>query len=442
LAAIDCVNLNDVVAGGSEARSYRANPRANSLTLNSQLLIFAVALLLRAGYVLAQYRWGIVSGDFKSGDAGLYLRLADSLLAGRGLADGSGPTAFVMPGYPLFLSACFYLFGRNSEIASLIQSGLSALACVWIARSTALLFSRSAGVVAGLIAAGYYELVLWTSGQLLTEPLYFFLVASAIYALLAALDSTPDSSRRAMMALAGALFGLAALVRPNALGVVAVIALMMAGIAVWNRQSRDTLNAALFVAGCVVVMLPWGIRNSVAVGQFTLASTEGGHVFWLGNNPGYDRRESPDFIRYGGYTAMFPGLAEAAGKSEIEANRIYRQAAINHIIAHPGLWVERGFHKLWNMWRPTFSHSSWRNRLLAWTLYPALLGLSVCGLIAAWPERARAWPLFVFLLGNLLIHFTITGEIRFRVPLWVALIPFAAVSITRMIPSNGEAALA
>jgi hypothetical protein len=169
------------------------------------------------------------------------------------------------------------------------------------------------------------------------------------------------------------------------------------------------------------------------MGQFTLSSTESGYVFWLGNNPGFDRRESPDFIKYQGYTAMFPQLPESAGKSEIEVNRIHREAAFAYIKAEPLLWIRRAFDKLWNMWRPVFSGSSMTHRIIGYTVYPLLLGLALAGMVLSRRDFNRTWPLLAFIAIHLLLHGAITGEIRFRIPLWAALIPFSALTISRLI---------
>jgi len=177
--------------------------------------------------------------------------------------------------------------------------------------------------------------------------------------------------------------------------------------------------------------------------HFTLLSLEGGHVFWLGNNPEYDRFEHPDFTKWGGYTLMFNNFPEEVkGKTEVEADQVFSQTAWQHIFAHPFNFVVRGFHKTWNMWRPTFSGSSWKNLLVSWTIYPMLLLLSLSGIWLSLRKRlvtaqtVAAGVLVWIFLTNLLIHFTITGEMRFRVPLWTVLIPFAALTVSVIIPKS------
>ena len=417
---------------------------ANRFLRKTQFFIFGLAFLLRAGYVLAQYRYGIVNGGFIGGDTPRYLTYATNILAGKGMANQIGLTAYDMPGYGIFLAACFALFGTNPIWASLIQSILSAVACVFIARYTAILFGNKAGLIAGLTAAFYYELILWTSGQILTEPLYTFTLAAALYALVVA--TTAENRLTGKFIFAGALFGLATLVRPTVFApAIAIGGLLFAG-AFFNRQ-KQFKHSLLFIATFLLVLLPWGLRNYLALNSFIILSNVGGHVLWLANNAEYDRYEHPDFAQFGGYTPVFTPPAELQaqldGKTETEQTEIFRRTAFEHIYNYPKEFFIRAGHKFWNMWRPTFSISSGRNLFLSLTFYPLLLFSSLFGIFLVWKStepnseflrNKLSDPIFLlsaFLLVHLLVHSIVNAEIRFRVPLWTALIPFAALTFSK-----------
>jgi 4-amino-4-deoxy-L-arabinose transferase-like glycosyltransferase len=416
------------------------------LSSRTLFAVFALAFSLRAAYVLIQYHYGVVVGAFVSGDSPLYIGIAENILAGNGIAYENEPTAFVSPGFPVFLALCFGIFGANPVWASLAQCVLSALLCVFTTLTAAEMFGRKAGIIAGIIAAVYFELILWTSGQILTEPLYSFLLAAAVYTLVRA--SVSENSSNWKFALSGLLFGLSALVRPLALAVALGLGILI--LFVFLLHKREQIKKPLiFMAFCLLIMQPWGIRNYFVFNHYLLLSSEGGFVFWLGNNPEYDRYEHPDFQRFGGYTAMFkppPELAiQLRDKTEAEQNQFFARQALRHIYDQPGAFLTRALHKTWNMWRPTFSGSSFQNKLISFTVYPLLLLLSLFGIFLAWRKAlAESFNLknfllhltkpvgllCVFLLIHLLIHAVINGEIRFRVPLWTALIPFAAFTIT------------
>jgi hypothetical protein len=239
--------------------------------------------------------------------------------------------------------------------------------------------------------------------------------------------------------LAGAAFGLAGLARPLALPIAVSVTAFLLTVFLLKRR-KHWARPLLVLCFCLLTMLPWGVRNYYTMNHFTLLSLEGGHVFWLGNNPEYDLFEHPDFTKWGGYTLMFNKFpAEVQGQTEVGRDRNFRQAAWRHIWAHPFNFIIRGFHKTWNMWRPAFSGSSWKNLLVSSTVYPALLLLALWGIwrsIRKEPitsQTIAAGALAWIFLTNLLIHFTITGEIRFRVPLWTILIPFAAQSFSEIL---------
>lgn len=390
--------------------------------------------------MLVQQRWALVfGGDLQGPDARLYRELGESLVAGRGLFSPGpigwkesgypfavGPTGWVMPGYPTLLAVCRVAVGDSTVAIQLVQCVLGALTCVFIARIAAALFGRTAGWVAGVIAAVYYELVFSVSG-IMSESLYTCLVAAMLWALVDAVKSGAGSLAR--FASAGLLFGAAALVRPQAFGAAMVLAGIMAMTAM-RAPGRRAVEGAVFAGTCVAVLIPWAVRNDRVLGRFTLLSTESGYALWLGNNPGYDRVRS-DFSQLGGYSpaALFPPLPETRGRRESDVNHIYTEAAIDHIVSHPWRWIARAPHKLWNMWRPAEVASSPRHQAIAWTVYPALLFAAALGLMRSRGVEG-AWPLRVFLLANLMLHAAVTGEMRFRIPLWPAVMPFAALGLS------------
>jgi len=408
-----------------------------------QWAIFGLALTLRAGLVLTQHFWHLFfGGSLGAGDQRLYAMLAENIARGQGmvvsgsLAWGSpsgypfalGPTAWVTPGYPLFLAACRLVFGDSVFAVELVQSVLGAATAVVLAHVTAAVFGARAGAIGGFIAACYVELALSAFG-LATEPLYTFVLSLALLATLRAVSAAGLVGYVA----AGALFGTAALVRPTAFPVALVLAGLLPLCAAQPSGWAWSGRAAVFAGACVLVLLPWGVRNHVAMGRFMLMSSEGGYVLWLGNNPEYDRMAS-DLGRFGGYgpVASFGPvlgrLPEAAGLSEMESYAVYRGAAIAHITEHPERIPRRIFHKMWNMWRPMHSTASWRQQIVAGISYPVLILLSGVGFLG-FLRRRTAWPLHVFLILSVALLAVGIGAIRYRVPLWTALIPFAAGTV-------------
>ena len=133
------------------------------------------------------------------------------------------------------------------------------------------LWGRLVAIIAGVIAAVFPPLVLY-SASLLTEPLFVLLVLAA---LLATLEFR--SERRMRWAIAAWRFcGLAALTRTN--GILLVVG---AGLGVWTvrpRFSRAGLAAPLVVAlAALITVTPWVIRNAVVFHRFVGIGTQTGY---------------------------------------------------------------------------------------------------------------------------------------------------------------------
>lgn len=407
------------------------------------LFLFGLSFVLRAS-IVAGYRLGFLNGGLEGGDTHLYVGIAGGLIDGAGFAFEGEPTAYISPFYPIFLGAIFFLFGENLLLTGFIQSILSSLVPVWIFYYTSLIFeNRTTGFLAGLIAAINYEFILWANAQILTEPLYVFLLATALLFLVRGIGKPLRSYFD--FAFSGFFFALAALTRPLPIGVaLGIFLLIFAGV--FFSASLDWKKPIVFISVFLCLMLPWGIRNYLVMDALTISSLETGHVLWLGNNPEYDLYAHPDFQKFGGYTAMIEPDEELIerlnGKSSAERNRIYREAALAHIKNHPSEFLKRAAHKNWNMWRPNFSNSSGRNNLISFTFYPLILFSALIGMFLAllnlrgrFPEKILH-PVSIFaliFLVHIFIHSVVTGEIRFRVPLWVVLIPFSAFAFSILL---------
>ena len=395
--------------------------------LKIPFLLFSVALLLRVLFVLAKYCFNIFPSGvfFYAADSGLYDELAQSLLRGEGMSRYGHPTAYYMPLYPIFLAGCYALFGRNFLIVGIVQSLLGALVCVFVYLMGKEVFNQRVGILAGTWAAVYYELVLWNSGQILTEPLYTFLITFGMLLLVRAFGETKIQEKNQQKLLflhsgaSGMLIGLASLTRPIVLGFGVVVAFWL-----FLRQSK--VRILIFGFALILTMLPWVVRNSLVFHDFLLGSSEGGWVFYLGNNPHSTGGG-------GGSNEAIPALPMPPGLSETEVNRRYYQAAFQFIKEHPGRALSLLLPKLLNTWRPVYANSSLKHKLIAYPSYGALVIFAFLGLVMG-IRRSEATKLMgLFVVYHILFHTLVTGEIRFRAPVEPVLIVFAAFGVVWFI---------
>ena len=169
---------------------------------------------------------------------------------------------------------------------------------------------RLSGPTAGLIGAGavaIYPAFLEYQGMLISEPLAATLLSAAVLSTLWAADAgrprlsggRPDEggsetyaqpagppARRggapARWLIPGVLFGATAMVRPEYLAVVCLVVLVVFARAAQREWRRSLAQAAVLLAGAVLIVAPWTIRNALALGRFVPLSTGGGQVLFSG----------------------------------------------------------------------------------------------------------------------------------------------------------------
>lgn len=395
--------------------------RATSSSFHRPLIIWLIAFTARALYVLAQTKTAFAAGSFYGTDSHLYDALAQSILNGQGLSFAGQPTAFVTPGYPIFLALCYWLIGRNFLLIGLLQSALGAAVAVFVYKMARGIFDREVAWVAGLLSALMPELIVWGSGQILTEPLYIFLLTAALYALVSLLpaDGKPLPANAAGVsqslflraATAGLLLGLSALVRPIALIFGACCILYL-----WRKAGW--LRAGVVALGLLLTIAPWIYRNHERLGT-AMMTTETGWVLYLYHSPQTSAEN-------GGYDPHVARVPEVRGLSEVEQNRFYLRAALRFAYGHPQRELVLSINRFWNMWRPTYAAASVRHRVVATLTYLPLICFAIPAVLLWRFRHPGISVLALFLLFHFTFHLFVASELRFRVPLMPVLAIYAA----------------
>ena len=173
---------------------------------------------------------------------------------------GIHPTLIRLPGYPLFLGICFFLFGIDHYHAVLlVQAVIDLVACLLIGGFAAHAISRKAGVTALYLAA----LCPFTANYValpLTETPTLFCIALGFYALLRYVER--PALDRWFWALVFSI-GYSALLRPDGplLGLVLVPAMLW-----YTRRNIPARRSATLAIACTLVamvpFIPWTLRNA------------------------------------------------------------------------------------------------------------------------------------------------------------------------------------
>jgi 4-amino-4-deoxy-L-arabinose transferase-like glycosyltransferase len=223
-------------------------------------------------------------------DAAAYARIAANLDRDEGFTLGSTatqPASNYSPGLPLFAAGVYKLTGGVHErLARLVLALIGTLAVLF----TYLIGRRLSGPAAGLIGAtaiAIYPALLEYQGMLMGEPLAATLLSGAVLALLWAAERGGTTPVRWL--LPGALLGALALVRPEYLGIAVLAAVAVALLPAMRREMRPQGGwrqtgacAGIMLLGVAVTIVPWAVRNAIALDRFVPISTGGGQVLFAG----------------------------------------------------------------------------------------------------------------------------------------------------------------
>jgi len=270
------------------------------VSLSPCLLVFVLALGLR----LLVWNWHELYD--LGGDEREYFNQALTLLRDHAYVELN---LMRPPLYTGFLAAGMYLFDSLVQRLRLIQAIISALTVVPIYLLARRLFDRRVGLVAALLAAFSYTLAAHAT-ELLTETLFVFGLATLFWLLLGAAREagdwrleawraspasslqSPASSSVVWALVAGLNLGALALIRSVALPLLPLGALwLLLRRPIGNTTHRWSVVggrwsvAACFVLGAGLVIVPWTARNYATYGALILIDTTGAENLWLDNNP-------------------------------------------------------------------------------------------------------------------------------------------------------------
>ncbi len=181
-------------------------------------------------------------------------------------------------GYPWFLALIYKLSGGSYGAVRFVQHllGILSVALVWFA-----LRGRVPDWLAG-VAAGAFALhfaPLYFEGELQATSLLIFLDLLALTLFVKAFES--GGIWRVL--LAGLVFGLATLVRPNVL----LPAILLGLFLVWKGSASLSGRRAfgVFALGLILGLLPGAARNWARCGEFIPLTATGGINMYLGQGP-------------------------------------------------------------------------------------------------------------------------------------------------------------
>ena len=238
-------------------------------SLRSPLVLLGVALAFRAALGVAFHLPGPLPEDPEWAWAFEQGAVAQALLRGEGFADpfaaATGPTAWTGPLYPLVLAAVLGLAGGINETAQVLLAALQVILSALVVLPLLSLGRRLERPMAGVVAAWLWALHPVAAPAAVGQTWDATLAALLLTTALAAAAARPTGRR---LVLAGAWFGLAALLKPVTLAALAPVAILAAASSTDRAVGARLRSAGLFVAGTLLVLTPWMTRNAVVLGRF------------------------------------------------------------------------------------------------------------------------------------------------------------------------------
>jgi len=399
------------------------------------MLIVGTAFLIRLVY-LSQVD-AIPLFYFLAGDGRTYDEWGQRIAAGDWLGQG---VFYQAPLYPYFLGVLQFFIGHNLWLIRFLQIILGAISCGLLYLVGDRLFSRAAGIVAGLLLASYAPAIFY-DGLIEKSILDLTLLSLGLYVLLVVTDQG-----WAKWLGCGSLLGLLSLSRENALILLPVVA---AWIIFHSSERAPALRVrwlGLFFAGVLLVLVPVGLRNLLIGGEFTLTTSQFGPNFYIGNNPAADGTYSS--VRKAIHETQLEGadakrLAERALGRTLTPGQVsvyWFERAVEYIAAQPGQWLKLLGFKWLRVWNAReiedsddfyiYQKWSWLLTLLAgfshFGVLAPLAGIGVWLTLRQWRQLWLLYAMIVSLAASVAV-FYVFG--RYRYPLVPLLTLFAGAGI-------------
>ncbi len=267
-----------------------------------------------------------------TGDSNHYRILAENLISKQAFdrfPDSYSPEDFRTPGYPLFLALLFLITGSwvfSAFLQSLIMASIPILTYFLGEK----IFNARVGLVAGFIVALDPLRHFFSSLTLSDAPFTALLLAVFVLFFYAIHDSVNPGRK---MFMAGLVLGFAVLVRP--IGQFLPIFFIL----FWFVQKRWEIRlnlkpAIIFLAGFLIVVGAWSIRNQVTFGTWEIASVSNYNIAYYAElfeqeRTGVSLNEQQEKL------ASELGYSDREVMRSMKANDINIRYAKDVLFAHP-----------------------------------------------------------------------------------------------------------
>lgn len=355
----------------------------------------------------------------------------------------TGPTAWMMPGYPFLLALIFKVFGTYSVssaiMALLLDCIASALTLIPVFLMTNQLFDRKAALVAAAIFC-FYPPSLWHATGRIWDTTLFTMMSLFLLNFLMAIENT-WTLKTAM--LAGFFFGIVAIFKVIILALypfVFIQILLQKSMALKTRLQQIVLLTLMIL----LILSPWIWRNYLVFGRPQLRSNFGLELK-LGNNSGAEAHMQ---VHGRGKIEMYHPIIK---EDELEKYRKMGELAytasggkeaLAFIRTHPYDFVQLTIQRILYFWvrdldlsKGLDGHFGIRSKKSAFTtvIYILPLPFMLLGIVIALRGQRPTGVLISYLILFPLVYYITHVRQRYRFPVEPVMLIFAAGGLSASV---------
>ena len=248
------------------------------------LTIFFISFLIRG---LVFYFYLSKDKNYWQVDSNTYHKIAESIVQGKGISIGEKPQFYRLPGYSIFLSIYYNIFGTDTKNVLWMQIFLASFIPILIFFLSLVFFPYNflLAKVSSLYSCFHLGLVLYSS-FFMTESLFIFflllfsfLFFSSFHLFFCKIQNKHQFFILKKLFFAGIFLGAASLVRPvgHYIVVLSILLLLFSKGILKNKLKK----AFVFIIGWLLVVIWWLLRNFLITGCVFFHTLPGGHFLYL-----------------------------------------------------------------------------------------------------------------------------------------------------------------
>lgn len=361
-------------------------------------------------------------------------------------ASAGSPTSIRPPLFPALIAGIWSVTGpQNLQAIRAVQILLSLATTAVVYVLGRRVFDHRAGCYAAAISWLYPSLIFFNF-LILTESLFTFLLLGFVLGTVMLLQQPHPKVGLAT----GLALGLAALTR-SVLWPVPLILCPLLLVSMRGPWSRRAQCSGLVLAGYLVVILPWAVRNTRLQETLTVVDTMGGINLRMGNYEFTPDDRMWDAVSITGQRSWVTGFTVPPGVNPTEGRKEkWAQAkAVEYMRAHPGQTIRRSLIKFADFWglerefiagvqTGLFSPPQWFAVVATIAIVGGYVLIVSTGAAGVWLAAPADWRLHAALLFPVLLtmgaHTVVFGHSRYHIPLIPILGLYAAHLLTTRRP--------